>query len=211
MFVEITVLWTAFTLQLSALPGEKGQFIISSLATKYNPMSVVLGASIAFGMWTVVEIIVGNQLKGAFPEAFLDGATAVLLVIFGLILLYDVRKNESSTDIEDNKYVDLLSNKVPDSIEGLVIAFSVICFGEFGDKTQIITLTLAAKFGASPEIWIGEMLAIVPISILNAYAISNFSDKYNSNLFKYLAILVMFLFAADIGASQAFDVSLLPL
>jgi putative Ca2+/H+ antiporter (TMEM165/GDT1 family) len=211
MIVEMAIIWTAFTLQLTALPGEKGQFIISSLSTKYNPLGVALGACLAFGLWTVVEIIIGNELKGALPESFLDGAMVVLLIVFGVLLLYDVRSEESSVDVENNEYVALLSKKVPDSLEGAVVAFSVMCLGEFGDKTQLITLGLAAKFGATPEIWIGEMLAIIPVSFANAYAVSSFSEKYSSRKVKYVAVVVIFAFAIDIVAEQAFDVSVLPL
>ena len=88
------ILITAFTLQLLALPGEKGQFIISALSTKYNPLPVAIGASTAFGLWTVIEILVGKELKGAFSESFVEGAMAVLLVLFAVLILYEVRTGE---------------------------------------------------------------------------------------------------------------------
>jgi putative Ca2+/H+ antiporter (TMEM165/GDT1 family) len=57
------VVVTAFLLQLLVLPGEKGQFVIAGLATRYDPYWVVAGAATAFGGWTVVEILLGEALQ----------------------------------------------------------------------------------------------------------------------------------------------------
>jgi hypothetical protein len=49
---------------------------------------------------------------------------------------------------------------------GFISAFSLMLFGEFGDKTQLVTISLAVQYGAHPAIWVGEMLAIVPVSLV---------------------------------------------
>ena len=51
--------------------------------------------------------------------------------------------------------------------------------GEFGDKTQLITITLAAQYGATAAIWAGEMLAIIPVSLVNAYFFYTFSHRFD--------------------------------
>lgn len=84
----LDILGTAFVLQLLALHGEKGQLVIAALATKYDPYVAVAGAATAFGGWTVLEILLGNALKGGLPEVFLDGLTAVLFFIFAAWILY---------------------------------------------------------------------------------------------------------------------------
>lgn len=84
----LDILVTAFVLQLLALAGEKGQMVIAALATKYDLYVVVAGAATAFGGWTVLEILLGNALKGALPEVFLDGLTAALFIIFATWILY---------------------------------------------------------------------------------------------------------------------------
>ncbi|MCJ7479271.1 MAG: TMEM165/GDT1 family protein, partial [Candidatus Nanohaloarchaeota archaeon QJJ-7] len=48
----VHILLLAFSLQLLSLPGEKGQIVISTLATRYSPVQVVAGAAAAFGAWT---------------------------------------------------------------------------------------------------------------------------------------------------------------
>src|SRR6056297_1138172 len=85
-FVEIV--WIAFVAQLLALPGEKGQLVIASLATRYNPYMVVAGAATAFGGWTAIEILLGSAIEGALPAAYLDAITAGLFVVFAVWILY---------------------------------------------------------------------------------------------------------------------------
>lgn len=213
MTVLPEILITAFTLQLLALPGEKGQFIISALSTKYSPIPVAVGASIAFGAWTVIEITVGKELQGSFSESFVEGAMAVLLLLFAVLILYEVRTGESNKErqIENNEYYVMISDRVPDRLEGGVMAFVIMVFGEFGDKTQIITLSLAAKYGSSWQIWAGEMLAIIPVTLANALLVSKFTEKYNSKKLKYASVILLILFSIDIFLSQAIGFSILPL
>lgn len=208
MFFEI--LLTAFTLQLLALPGEKGQLIISTLSTRYNPVAVAAGASAAFASWTAVEIIVGSVLKNALPVVFLDGATVALLILFGMWLVFS-----GPGDILDAEEAatqpTFLGRTIPELFGGVLPAFIIMAIGEVGDKTQLITISLAAMFGASPAIWAGEMLAIVPVSAANALLFSQVGDRINERYVRYAAALLFFLFAADITSSYVFDISFLPL
>jgi putative Ca2+/H+ antiporter (TMEM165/GDT1 family) len=84
----VDILISVFFLSLLALPSEKGQLVIAALATKYSPYMVVTGAATAFGGWTVLEILLGNALRGALPEVFLDGLTAACLHLRGVGPLY---------------------------------------------------------------------------------------------------------------------------
>lgn len=212
MVAEFSIIVSAFTLQLLALPGEKGQLIISALATKYKAIPVAVGASSAFAIWTVVEIWFGSRLEGALPESYLNWLVASLLIVFAALILYDTTTETTATKrFEDNTYFQKVSGYVPDRIEGGIMAFLVMCFGEFGDKTQIITIGLAAKYGVSPEIWIGEMLAIIPVTFFNSVAVSKLSDNYGGNKIKYLASIILVLFALDIIAGQLVGTSITPI
>lgn len=210
MLIETGILVTAFTLQMLALPGEKGQLIIAALSTKYRPAGVAIGASTAFALWTVVEIIVGKKLQDTLPKSFVEGATAMLLLMFAILITYEIRKDESEAELSDNKYYNKVAEYVPDRIEGGVMAFLVMLLGEFGDKTQIITISLAAQYGTAWEIWAGEMLAIIPVTFLNALVISGFVQKYDNDKIKYGASILLVLFAFDIFLSQATGYSILP-
>ncbi|MFW6384692.1 MAG: TMEM165/GDT1 family protein [Halodesulfurarchaeum sp.] len=217
-FVE--VLTTAFVLQLLALPGEKGQMVIAGLATKYNPYVVVAGAATAFGGWTVLEIVLGNALKGALPEMYLDAITVGLFVIFAVWILHSAPGNENSSDSKKSaetdggiQVFDGVTDAVPSQYQGFVPSFSLMVFGEFGDKTQLITISLAVQYGAHPGIWLGEMLAIIPVSLMTALFFHKTAhlDIINDRWFHRLAAGLFLLFGLDITAGYVLGFSVLPI
>lgn len=212
----IDVLVIAATAQLVALPGEKGQFIIAGLATKFRPLVVVAGAGCAFGGWTVLEITLGRTLRGALPEIYLDAATATLFVAFAVMLLYSMPASSAPTATDGGLFGDIDTDIDADGrLAGFVPTFSVMALGEFGDKTQIVTIGLATQYAAGSAIWLGEMLAIVPVSLVNAYFFHRFAHlldgRDGKRYFYPVSAAVFLVFAADIVLGYAAGVSLLPL
>lgn len=209
-----------------SLPGEKGQLVIAGLATKYSPWMVVAGASTAFGGWTVLEILLGNALKDALPRVYLDGATAALFFIFAFWILYtspgrgkgsEKRRvsdggSESKEDTDETG-TQLSEIDLPDETRfyGFIPSFSMMAVGEFGDKTQIITIGLAATYGVHPGIWVGEMLAIIPVSAANAYFFNRASHRINQRWFHLVSAGIFLLFAFDTTAKYAIGRSFLPI
>ncbi|XGI84417.1 TMEM165/GDT1 family protein [Halorutilales archaeon Cl-col2-1] len=214
MAAWIEVITTAFFLQLMSLPGEKGQIVIAGLATKYSPWMVVAGASTAFGGWTVLEILLGNALKGALPEVYLDGATAALFFIFAFWILYTSpgsgkrEVTDGGSDTKEERQPELPEEE---RFYGFIPSFSMMAVGEFGDKTQIITIGLAATYGAHPGIWVGEMLAIIPVSAANAYFFNRASHRINQRWFHLISAGIFLLFAFDTTAKYAIGRSFLPI
>ena len=210
------VLVSAFVLQLLVLPGEKGQMVIAALATKYSPYVVVAGAATAFGGWTVLEIILGNALKGALPEVYLDGITAGLFIVFAAWILYtpafalDSEPEPKSITDGGPALAAEAADAVPSRFAGFVPSFSLMVFGEFGDKTQLITIGLAVQYGAHPAIWFGEMLAIIPVSLLTALFFSRVSQYINMRWVRYASATLFVLFAMDVTSKYVFGTNLLP-
>ena len=210
MWVEVFV--TAFTLQLLALPGEKGQLVIAGLATAYNPYLVVAGAATAFGGWTVLEILLGEALRGALPVAYLDAATAGLFVLFAVWILYDGSAMDG-TSAEPNPGEAATTDGGTSPVsnwEGYLSSFSAMAVAEFGDKTQLITISLAATYGANPAIWVGEMAAIVPVSTLTAVTFARTTQYLNMTLIRRVAAAMFLVFAGDIASTYLLGISVLP-
>ena len=206
---------TAFALQLLALPGEKAQIIIAALATRYNPYAVVAGATAAFGGWTALEIIVGNALRGALSQVLLDAITGTLFVTFAVLLVHASR--DGSADLAPRSVTDggyRLSGVLPlepGRLHGFVPSLSLIGFGEVGDKTQLVTIGLAAQYGAHPGIWVGEMLAIIPVSLVNALFFNRLAGRFDTAWLYRISAAVFVLFAADIAATYLLGISFLPI
>jgi len=205
-FLEIAGI--AFAAQLAVLPGEKVQFIIAGLSTEYDPKVVVAAAGSAFAIWTAIEILVGEALQRVIPGVVLDVATAALFVVFGLLLLRSMpaEGGRGGPMTSDGGVVDvggrignatLFGHSLTTAAGGFIPIFAMMFAGEFGDKTQLVTIGLAADYGATPAIWVGEMLAIIPVSVLNAYFFDRFSGKFDARKAHIASAALFFFFALD--------------
>ena len=201
----LTILIVAAGAQLAVLPGEKVQFIIASLSTRYHPLLVVSAAGTAFAGWTALEILFGNAIQTVIPGVYLDIFTAVLFAIFAVLLwrsMPDPGEEPMTTDrgtvtARNDLDVSLFGRDVPNLLGGFLPIFAMMAAGEFGDKTQLITITLAARYGAHPGIWLGEMLVIIPVSLANAYFFHTFSHKLDVRKAHMFGAALFAFFAAD--------------
>jgi putative Ca2+/H+ antiporter (TMEM165/GDT1 family) len=186
---------------LAVLPGEKVQFIIAGLSTRYNPWVVVSAAGSAFAGWTVLEILFGQALQRALSPLVLDGITAVLFLAFAVLLYRSAPSSNDAAAATDGGLpgagedldVTVLGHDVPDALGGFVPIFVMMATGEFGDKTQLVTIGLAVQYGAHPAIWVGEMLAIIPVSVANALFFHRFAHRLDMRK-AHLASAGLFLF-----------------
>jgi putative Ca2+/H+ antiporter (TMEM165/GDT1 family) len=197
----LQVVVVAFGAQLAVLPGEKVQFIIAGLSTRYNPAIVVGAAGTAFAGWTAVEILFGAALQGALPPAALDAVAAAFFLLFaGLLYRSAPEDGETLADggqLADGPDVSLLGRQVPSAFGGFLPIFVMMAVGEFGDKTQLITITLATEYGAHPGIWVGEMLAILPVSIANATLSHRFSHRFDARKAHFAGAALFAFFGLD--------------
>lgn len=214
------VLVIAFVAQLAVLPGEKVQFIIAGLSTRYNPFVVVAAAASAFAGWTALEVQFGQALQRALPPLALDGITGGLFLLFGILLWRSMpQKSEDGTPSTDgglpglNGEISVLGREVPERFGTFLPIFVMMATGEFGDKTQLVTIGLAAQYGAHPAIWVGEMLVIIPVSLMTALVSHRLSHLFTAERRRwvYLASAGLFLlFAADVAAQYLLGSGFLP-
>ncbi|WP_435196440.1 TMEM165/GDT1 family protein [Natronomonas sp. EA1] len=175
----------AFFAQLTVLPGEKAQFIIAGLSTRYHPLLVVSAAGSAFAGWTAVEILVGNALQAALPTRALNVLTGVLFLGFAVTLVRsapsgsETRSIEAATPDELEIQVPYLGWDVPRVAGGFLPVFALLAVGEVGDKTQLVTIGLAAQYAHGTAIWAGEMAAIIPVSLANALLFFRLGHRFD--------------------------------
>ncbi|WP_096389085.1 TMEM165/GDT1 family protein [Halopenitus persicus] len=239
----------AFLAQLAVLPGEKVQFIIAGLSTRYNPLLVVAAAGSAFAGWTVLEIAFGSYVQRVLPAVYLDLLTGLLFLFFAVALLRSAPSrtrtdggsaaatpDDDNTDAADvnadaadataatpdrvaagedaslpdddggtsmldgelDVRVPYLGWRIPNAFGGFLPIFALMAFGEFGDKTQLVTIGLAAQYPAFPAaIWAGEMAAIIPVSLVNAFVFFRFANRFDLRTAHHLAGAAFAFFGID--------------
>ena len=162
---------TAFTASLLLITiselGDKTFFIAVILATKHSRRLVFSSVLAALALMTVLSVALG-QLVALFPKEYTHYGAIALFIIFGLKLIYDASqmsaKSEEAIVQEAAEAVETQDS--PNAIAKLPIfgqslrnilsryswlgvwtqAFVMTFLAEWGDRTQISTIALAAAY-----------------------------------------------------------------
>jgi putative Ca2+/H+ antiporter (TMEM165/GDT1 family) len=122
-----------FLLILVAELGDKTQLAIISLSSKYKASHVFSGAMLAFLAVDGISLTVGGSLLALLPIRLVLIVSGIVFIIFGVVPLLSKKEKE---DIKLKRK----SSTLP-----LIACFSLISLMELGDKTQLVTITLAAE------------------------------------------------------------------
>ena len=150
---------TAFTASLLLITiselGDKTFFIAVILAMRHSRRLVFTGATAALAAMTVISVLVG-QAVSLLPQNYIHFAEITLFFCFGLKLLYDAKQMPAKCDSEEAKEAaEAVDNArsfkwLPRGSKLAVVlkAFVLTFIAEWGDRTQIATIALAASNNA---------------------------------------------------------------
>jgi putative Ca2+/H+ antiporter (TMEM165/GDT1 family) len=152
--MNVTVALTAFLAVLPAELPDKTVLACLILSSRYRPWFVFAGAAAAFAIQVVLAVAAGGALS-LLPhravEALAAGAFAV-----GAVLLWRHGRDQPETDAED-----IGRDGMRDGFWPVVsTSFAVVFLAEFGDLTQFMTASLAARYHDPLSVGIGATLAL---------------------------------------------------
>ena len=149
---------------LAVLPAELPDKTILAcliLSSRYRPSVVFAGAAAAFLAQVVLAVAAGGALS-LLPHRIIEACAAGAFVI-GAVLLWR-QQAETGTEDEDSGRDGQRTGFWP--VAGT--AFAVVFLAEFGDLTQLLTVSLTARFhdplavgaGATLALWVAAGLAV---------------------------------------------------
>ncbi len=171
---------TAFTAGLLLIGiselGDKTFFISLCLAMRYPRRWVFLGAISALALMTVLSVLMGRAVA-LLPANVTKIGSVVLFLAFGLKLLYDAKQMKAQgmacdaeqEALEDVKTAAVSLGRRPGAI--VLKTFVMTFLGEWGDRTQFATITLAAAQQNPLGAWGVTAGAIVGHGICAAIAV----------------------------------------
>lgn len=158
--VNLTTFFSTFGIIFLAELGDKTQLTAMALATKYVWHKVFLGLAIAFALLNLGAVVVGKLLFALLPVIWIKLASGGLFLYFGVNTLLNNDGGVEGEEPSENKFYQ----KGP-----IVTAFLMILLAELGDKTQIVTASLAAQHDSRVSVFLGSTIALWSVSLLGMF------------------------------------------
>jgi putative Ca2+/H+ antiporter (TMEM165/GDT1 family) len=129
--------------------GDKSQLMALAFASRYRPLPILIGITIATAVVHAVSVVIGAALGAALPTRLISVVAA--LAFFGF----------AAWTLRGDKLDENEEAKAGRGNRSAIVAASVAFFlAELGDKTMLTTITLATKEGLFGT-WAGSTLGMV--------------------------------------------------
>jgi putative Ca2+/H+ antiporter (TMEM165/GDT1 family) len=130
------------------------------LATKYRPLFVWIGVGLAFAVQTILAVLVGG-VASLLPRDLIH-TVAGLMFLAGAVLLFREGRSHQNAEEEEEEYAE----KARPARGGrqILAAFMVLFAAEWGDLSQLLTISLVAKYKEPASVFIGALAALLAVS-----------------------------------------------
>jgi Ca2+/H+ antiporter, TMEM165/GDT1 family len=134
------------------------------LATKYRPILVWLGVGAAFAVQTTVAVLLGHA--ASFLPAQVVQSVALLMFLAGAVIL--VREGLRHQQDSGEEFAEGAKNVT--GFRAVLASFLVLFAAEWGDLSQLLTISLVARYEAPGSVFVGALGALLLVSGLAVLA-----------------------------------------
>ena len=156
--------------------GDKTQLVSMAMACRYPPLQVLAGAMTALAVVLGLAVWVGGYLSTAISHSLVAVISGIVFIVIGIFTY--IRKDDREKEC--------------DSREGFMQTMVMVFIAEFGDKTQLAALFLAAGLGYPLAVFVGAMVAMLFNHLLAVYFGSRFISRINPRYVK-IGTVVLFI------------------
>lgn len=128
----------SFLLVALAELGDKSQLLLLTFACRYKPLKVLLGTAIAVFLLQFLSVAIGSAVGALLPERLIAVVAGMLFIGFGIVTWRSAGSDEPGED----------EARVTRFGPVLTVAAALL-LAELGDKTQLMTVSIAADPAAA--------------------------------------------------------------
>jgi putative Ca2+/H+ antiporter (TMEM165/GDT1 family) len=129
--------------------GDKSQLMALTFATRFKPVPVLIGISVATALVHLVSVGIGYGLGATLPTGWISLIAGLAFLVFG------------AWTLRGDKLTDEEKEKAERTTRSAIVAVGVSFFlAELGDKTMLATITLATQHGWLGT-WVGSTVGMV--------------------------------------------------
>jgi putative Ca2+/H+ antiporter (TMEM165/GDT1 family) len=160
------------------------------LATKYRPILVWLGVSLAFLVQTLVAVLLGHAVS-FLPEEVVQAAAGLMFLVGAVILIREGRSHQEAAASDEE-----IETKDVHGYRAVLASFLVLFAAEWGDLSQLLTISLVAKYEEPVAVFIGALSALLLVSGLAVIAGRQLQRFVKLHVLHYVGAGVCLLLAA---------------
>lgn len=127
----------AFVLVGLAELGDKSQLLLLGFAARHRPVKVIIGAAIAIFTLQAIGVLAGGLIGAYLPHTIIAVVAGLLFIGFGVVT-WRAREGDSEE-----------GTTRPGRFGPVLTVAAALFIAELGDKTQVMTMTIAADPAAS--------------------------------------------------------------
>ncbi len=132
------------------------------MSTKMRPLFVWIGVALAFLVQTGIAVGLGKA--AAFLPEQLVHVVAVLMFLTGAVILFrQARTADEDQSDQEHEYADR-SGAASHGFRVITTSFVVLFAAEWGDLSQLLTISLVAKYDDPVSVFIGAWGALLAVS-----------------------------------------------
>jgi Ca2+/H+ antiporter, TMEM165/GDT1 family len=133
------------------------------LSTKFRPLLVWIGVGLAFAVQTLVAVALG-KVAGLLPDTVVHVATAAMFLVGAAILLRTAGSADEDEVESESEYAAKVATTTTGVATAVMTSFLVLFAAEWGDLSQLLTLSLVAKYDDPVSVFIGAWVALLTVS-----------------------------------------------
>lgn len=196
--MHLTVIAEVFPIIFVGELPDKTMFASVLLSSRGHPRMVWLGAAGAFLVHTAIAVAAGGLLS-LIPHRVLDVIVAVMFLLGAWLAL---RESGTKEEQEGEAAAKAVSPR-----GAAVTAFVVIFLAEWGDLTQVLIATFAARYQDPTSVGVGALLGLWSVAAL-AVLLGRQLARVPVTLFRRITAGVLVALAGLAVASAATGVSI---
>lgn len=203
--MELLILLITFGIVFLGELGDKTQLVVFNLALEHKKAyKVGIGATIGFAVIVTIGVFFGLVITYFIPLSIVTIISGIIFILVGIFEARNLKKlyqerNISELDNDSEKIVIIteenMNGVLPSRLSKLkrnpyMAGFAFIFIMELGDKTQILTITLATMYPHPFEVWLGAFLALITLAWIGVFFGATIARKIPKFHLKLVSIVI---------------------
>jgi putative Ca2+/H+ antiporter (TMEM165/GDT1 family) len=132
------------------------------LSTRYRPLLVWLGVGAAFFVQTLVAVLAG-KVATLLPDTLVRGVAAAIFLVGALVLLRTARAADAEVQAQEEEYAARATDPRT-GLRAVAASFVLLFAAEWGDLSQLLTISMVARYDDHVAVFLGAWGALLSVS-----------------------------------------------